>query len=30
MDRDDFVNHAARIISDIPLDSGSESNDIPF
>jgi hypothetical protein len=30
MDREDFLNHAARIIYDIPLDSGSESNDIPF
>jgi hypothetical protein len=30
MDRDDFLNHAARIIHDIPLDSVSESTDIPF
>jgi hypothetical protein len=30
MDRDDFLNHAARIINDIPLDSGSESTDISF
>ncbi len=30
MDRDDFLNHAARIIYDIPLDSNSESSDIIF
>jgi hypothetical protein len=30
MDRDDFLNQAARIIHDIPLDSGSDPNTIPF
>jgi len=30
MDRDDFLNHAARIIHDIPLDSTPESREIPF
>ncbi len=30
MDREDFLNHAARIINDIPFDSGSESTDIAF
>lgn len=31
MDRDDFLNHAARIIADIPLGSASsDPNDIPF
>jgi hypothetical protein len=30
MDRDDFLNHAARIIHDIPLDSDAGSSEIPF
>jgi hypothetical protein len=30
MDREDFLSHAARIIHDVPLDSGSESSDIAF
>jgi hypothetical protein len=30
MDRDDFLNHAARIIHDIPLDSDSGQGAIPF
>lgn len=30
MDRDDFLNHTARIIADIPLVFGQELDDIPF
>jgi hypothetical protein len=30
MDRSDFLNHTARIIHDVPLDSDSEPTDFPF